>query len=272
MKGKASMRRLEGMVAVVTGGASGVGRATALRFAREGAAGVVLFDRDAERVAAVAAEVAALGAEVREVVGDVVSPEDCARAVAAGTDVAGHLDVLVSNAGADSTVAFLDLTLEEWRRVVDVNLTASFVLGQLAARAMVESGRGGSILYTASISGLAASQGDAHYGVSKAGIISLVKTMAIELVEHGIRVNAVSPGPLDTPLSLALLGSEEAMQRAREHWPMVPMDRLGHPDEIAAAFAYLASADAAYTTGQNLVIDGGLTTNVYPLADELVPE
>jgi glucose 1-dehydrogenase len=96
--------------------------------------------------------------------------------------------------------------------------------------------------------------------------------MAMELVGHNIRVNAVSPGPLDTPLSLALLGSEEAMQKAREHWPMVPMDRLGHPDEIAAAFAYLASSDAGYTTGQNLIVDGGLTTNAYPLADELVPE
>ena len=93
--------------------------------------------------------------------------------------------------------------------------------------------------------------------------------MAIELVEHDIRVNCVSPGPLDTPMSLALLGSEEAMEAARQSWPIVPMNRLGLPTEIAGTYAYLASADGAYTTGQNIVVDGGMTTNVFPVADEL---
>lgn len=265
-------RRLEGLAALVTGGASGVGRATALRFAAEGAAAVTLFDLDANGLERVIEEVSAHGAKAVAVAGNVTSPDDCQRAVQAARAPTGRLDILVSNAGTDLTVPFLDLSLEEWCRVIEVNLTASFVLGQLAAREMVRSGAGGSILYTASISGVAASQGDAHYGVSKAGIISLVKTMAIELVDRGIRVNAVSPGPLDTPLSLALLGSEEALDRARNHWPMVPMNRLGKAEEIAAAYAYLASADGAYTTGQNLIIDGGLTTNVYPLADELAHE
>lgn len=263
------MRRLEGVSALVTGGASGIGRSTAHRFAQEGAAHVTLFDLDAERLEVVAEEVRDLGADPHTVVGDVSRPEDCQRAVDTTVETGGRIDILVSNAGADATVPFLELSLEEWNRVMDVNLTASFLLGQYAARAMVAAGSGGSILYTASISGVAASEGDAHYGVSKAGIISLVKTMAIELVGHGIRVNAVSPGPLDTPLSLALLGSEEALQAARESWPMVPMDRLGKPEEIAATFAYLASADGGYTTGQNIVVDGGLTTSVYPLADEL---
>jgi NAD(P)-dependent dehydrogenase (short-subunit alcohol dehydrogenase family) len=265
-------RRLEGLAALVTGGASGVGRATALRFASEGAAAVTLFDLDADGLQRVVEEVSAHGAKTVAVAGNVSSPDDCQRAVQAARAPTGRLDILVSNAGTDLTVPFLELSLEEWRRVIEVNLTASFVLGQLAAREMVRSGVGGSILYTASISGVAASQGDAHDGVSKAGIISLVKTMAIELVDKGIRVNAVSPGPLDTPLSLALLGSEEALDRARNHWPMVPMNRLGKAEEIAAAYAYLASADGAYTTGQNLIIDGGLTANVYPLADELAHE
>ena len=263
------MRRLESVSALITGGASGVGRATAHRFAHEGAARITLFDKDAERITVVAAELAEIGAEPRSVVGDVSRPEDCQRAVDEAVRGDGRLDVLVSNAGADSMHPFLELELAEWHRVMDVNLTASFVLGQAAARAMVAAGNGGTILYTASISGVFASTGDAHYGASKAGIISLVKTMAIELVEHNIRVNCVSPGPLDTPLSLALLGSEEAMQAARESWPMVPMDRLGLPEEIAGTYAYLVSADGAYTTGQNIVVDGGLTANVYPLADEL---
>ena len=202
-------------------------------------------------------------------VGDVTSVDDCQTAVDLVRSQAGRLDVLVSNVGADLTVPFLEMTLEEWDRVVNINLRASFVLGQIAARSMVADGRGGVILYTASICALGASTEDAHYGASKAGIVNLAKTMAIELVRHGIRVNSISPGPLDTPMSLALLGSEEAMQLAREHWPLVPMGRLGHPDEIAAGFAYLASDDAAYVTGHNLVIDGGLTAQAYSIPEDL---
>ena len=269
MEENSSVKRLEGLSALISGGASGVGRATAHRFAQEGAARVTLFDKDAERITDVAAELADLGTEPRTVVGDVSNPPDCQRAVDEAARGDGRLDVLVSNAGADSIHDFLELELDEWYRIMDINLTASFVLGQAAARAMVAAGNGGTILYTASISGVAASTGDAHYGVSKAGIISLVKTMAIELVEHNITVNCVSPGPLDTPMSLALLGSEEAMQAARESWPIVPMNRLGSPTEIAGTYAYLASADGAYTTGQNIVVDGGMTTNVFPVADEL---
>ena len=193
------MRRLERLSALISGGASGVGRATAHRFAQEGAARITLFDKDAERIAEVAAEVADIGAEPRTVVGDVASPPDCQRAVDEAVRGDGRLDVLVSNAGADSIHPFLELELDEWHRIMDINLTASFVLGQAAARAMVAAGNGGTILYTASISGVAASTGDAHYGVSKAGIISLVKTMAIELVEHNITVNCVSPGPARHP-------------------------------------------------------------------------
>jgi NAD(P)-dependent dehydrogenase (short-subunit alcohol dehydrogenase family) len=166
-------------------------------------------------------------------------------------------------------VPFLEMTESEWDRVLAVMLRASFVLGQLAAKAMVADGRGGSINYTASISAMGASVEYAHYGAAKAGMVNLAKTMALELVQYRIRVNTVSPGPLDTPQSLAVLGSEEAMQRAREHWPLVPMGRLGLPEEIAAAYAYLASDDAAYVTGHNLVVDGGTTAHAYSIPEEL---
>jgi 3-oxoacyl-[acyl-carrier protein] reductase len=255
--------RLTGRSALITGGGSGVGRATAIRFAREGVSTLGLLDRDESALAVTRAEVEALGATVLALPGDVTSRPRCQSAVDAVVDASGRLDILVSNAGADGDAPFLEMTDEEWHRVIDVNLTASFVLGQVAARAMVADGGGGVILYTASISGLGASDGDAHYGVSKAGIINLVQTMAIELVSHRIRVNCVSPGPLDTPLSRALLGSDEAMEAARAHYPLVPMGRLGLPEEIAAAYAYLASDDAAYTTGQNLVIDGGNEATVF---------
>jgi len=255
--------RLTGKSALITGGGSGVGRATAIRFAREGATTLGLFDRDSAALESVAEEIRALGALPIPLVGDVTSRANCQAAADAVINSHGRIDILVSNAGADGDAPFLEMTDEEWQRVIDVNLTASFVLGQIAARAMVADGLGGCILYTASISGMGASDGDAHYGVSKAGIINLVQTMAIELVAHRIRVNCVSPGPLDTPLSRALLGSDEAMDAARAHYPLVPMARLGKPEEIAAAYAYLASDDAGYTTGQNLVIDGGNHATVF---------
>jgi NAD(P)-dependent dehydrogenase (short-subunit alcohol dehydrogenase family) len=265
-------RRLEGRSAVITGGASGVGRATAKRFAEEGADTICLFDLNEKNLAVVASEVEERGAKAISFVGDVTSAVQCQEAVDATVDASGRLDALVSNAPAHSSSPFLEMTLEEWDRVLAVNLRASFVIGQIVARAMVASGQGGSILYTASVSAIGASIDYAHYGASKAGIVNLTKTMALELVGHKIRVNAVSPGPLDTPQSLAVLGSEEAMQRAREHWPLVPMDRLGLPEEIAAAFAYLASDDAAYVTGHNLVVDGGLTAHAYSIPEELLAQ
>jgi NAD(P)-dependent dehydrogenase (short-subunit alcohol dehydrogenase family) len=264
-----SCRRLEGKSALITGAASGVGRATAKRFAAEGATPVCLFDLHAGNLAATAAEVTELGAKVIEFPGDVTSDEQCRQAVERVVTAAGGLDILVSNAPAHSAAPFLEMSTQEWDRVLQVNLRASFVLGQAAARAMV-AGRPGVILYTASVSSMGASKEYAHYGASKAGIVNLAQTMALELVQYGIRVNAVSPGPLDTPQSLAVLGSEAALDRARKSWPLVPMNRLGKPEEIAAAFAYLASEDGAYITGLNLVVDGGLTAHAYSIPEELM--
>jgi NAD(P)-dependent dehydrogenase (short-subunit alcohol dehydrogenase family) len=265
-------RRLEGKSALITGAASGVGRATAKRFAEEGSTALCLFDRDPDTLKQVVGEVEAAGTQAVPFVGDVTSAEDCQTAADLLISAAGRLDILVSNVGADLVVPFLEMSIDEWDRVIGINLRASFILGQIAARAMVSDSRGGVILYTASICALGASAEDAHYGASKAGIVNLAKTMAIELVGKGIRVNTVSPGPLDTPMSLALLGSEEAMQSAREDWPLVPMRRLGKPEEIAASFAYLASDDAAYVTGHNLVVDGGLTAQAYSIPDELIAQ
>jgi 3-oxoacyl-[acyl-carrier protein] reductase len=160
------------------------------------------------------------------------------------------------------------MSRDEWDRVLRINLRASFVLGQLVGRVMSDQGSG-SIMYTSSVSSLGASMEYAHYGASKAGIANLVQTMALELVGYGVRVNAVSPGPLDTPQSRDVLGSDEAMERARESWPLVPMNRLGSPEEVAAAYAFLASSDASYVTGINLVVDGGLTAHAYSIPEEL---
>jgi glucose 1-dehydrogenase len=266
-----SCERLTGKSALITGGASGVGRSTAYRFGLEGATTLVLMDRDGPALERTVGDVAAAtGARVVGFEGDVSADDDCRSAVDAAVDLGGALDILVSNAPAHSSAPFLELEVAEWDRTMRVMLRGSFVLGQLAARAMVEHGTRGVILYTASVSSLGASISYAHYGAAKAGMVNLAQTMAIELVDHGIRVNAVSPGPLDTPQSRDVLGSDEAMEAARRYWPLVPMKRLGHPDEIAATFAFLASDDGGYITGQNIVVDGGLRAHSYSIPEELI--
>jgi NAD(P)-dependent dehydrogenase (short-subunit alcohol dehydrogenase family) len=177
------------------------------------------------------------------------------------------LDVVVSNAAAWTQEPFLELKDESWQRVIAVNLTASFVVGQRAARAMVASGRGGVILYTASISSLGGSPAFSHYNAAKAGTANLVRTMALELVGHGIRVNCISPGPSDTQQSVDLVGAELMEKWRSEGFPVVPMKRLGKAEEMAAAFSFLASDDAAYITGVNLVVDGGLTAHAYSVPE-----
>ena len=156
---------------------------------------------------------------------------------------------------------------ESWLKVIGVDLTASFVVGQRAARAMVEQGTGGVILFTASISSLGGATSFVHYGAAKAGTANLVKTMALELVKYGIRVNCISPGPSDTQQSVDLVGQELMDKWRREGFPVVPMGRLGSPEDMAAAFSFLASDDAAYITGVNLVVDGGLTAHTYKVPE-----
>jgi 3-oxoacyl-[acyl-carrier protein] reductase len=181
---------------------------------------------------------------------------------------AGRLDVVVSNAAAWTQEPFLELKDESWLKVIGVNLTASFIVGQRAARCMIEDGRPGVILYTTSVSSLGGSPEFSHYNAAKAGTANLVKTMALELVGHGIRVNCVSPGPSDTQQSVDLVG-EDLMERWRdEGFPVVPMGRLGAADDMAAAFSFLASDDAAYITGVNLVVDGGLTAHAYTVPSQ----
>jgi NAD(P)-dependent dehydrogenase (short-subunit alcohol dehydrogenase family) len=260
--------RHRGKVVLVTGGGSGMGRETALRFAREGAERIYLVDHFADRLERVAAELRELGVYAGPIEAELAEVAECDRAVREAYEDAGRLDVVISNAAAWTEEPFLELKDESWHKVIAVILTASFVVGQRAARAMVEQGNGGSILYTASISALGASPLFAPYSAAKAGVVNLVKCMAIELVGHGIRVNSISPGPTDTQQSVDLVG-EEQMQRWREEgFPVVPIGRLGYASDMAAAFSFLASDDAAYITGVNLVIDGGLTAHAYSVPEQ----
>lgn len=255
--------RHAGKIVLITGGGSGFGRETAVRFAREGAEGVYIVDHFADRLDSVASEVEEMGARAGKIQAELADVAECERAVREAYEDAGRLDVVVSNAAAWTKEPFLELTDESWQGVIAVNLTASFVVGQRAARAMIERGRGGVILYTASISSLGGSPDFSHYNAAKAGTANLVKTMALELVGHGIRVNCISPGPSDTQQSVDLVGEELMEKWRREGFPVVPMGRLGRPQDMAAAFSFLASDEAAYITGINLVIDGGLTAHAY---------
>jgi NAD(P)-dependent dehydrogenase (short-subunit alcohol dehydrogenase family) len=260
--------RLGGKTAVITGGGSGFGRATARRFAEEGAARIVLADIRQDSAERVKEEVEELGAQALAIQCDVGSVENCERLVAETLDfVDGKLDIVVSNAAPfHPPLPFLEFPDDVWFSDLAINLTASYVLGQRFARAMARTG-GGSILYTTSINAKGAGAEFASYCATKAGMVGLIQVMAVELAKHNIRVNGVGPGPADTPRSVQLVG-EETMEQFRKRFPVVPMGRLASADDIANAFLYLASDEASYVTGQNLMVCGGVTAYVYNVPED----
>ena len=243
--------RLDGRVAIVTGAARGIGRAIAARLHEDGAH-VTFADLDPDEAEAAVraidpdgARAAAHPVEVR----DRASVEALVEAVVARQ---GGLDIMVPNAGIMDRMPFLEMTDEFWHRVLGINLYGAYLCGQAAARRMVAQGRGGRIVNIASNSGIFGGRGRAAYGASKAGIINLTQTMAIELAEHGITVNAVAPGPTKT-----------GPHMPEEPWPSVrarmPLARFGRPEEIAAVAAFLASEEASFVTGHTYAADGGYT-------------
>jgi NAD(P)-dependent dehydrogenase (short-subunit alcohol dehydrogenase family) len=258
------LKRLQGKNALITGAGSGVGRATALRFVEEGASHIFILDRREERVNRVVGEIQAVGGKATGILADVSNRDDLKRAIEMVASADGRLDILIGNAPAWTQEPFLEMKWESWDYVTNVILTASFILGQLAARLMKDHG-GGAIAYTSSIDYKGAAPHFSHYGVAKAAIVNLVQNMAFELGPYNIRVNCVSPGPLDTQQSVDIVG-EEVMVKFRKYFSPVPLGhKLGTAEDIAAAFAYLSSNDAAYVTGQNIVVDGGLTTLAYTI-------
>jgi NAD(P)-dependent dehydrogenase (short-subunit alcohol dehydrogenase family) len=246
-------RGLKSKVAIVTGAASGIGLAIAARLAEDGAV-VTIADLDLAGAERARNELAARGASACAFKADVASADEVSALVAGTLAAFGRLDIMVCNAGIGGIHPFLEEPREHWDKVMAVNLTGVFLCGQAAARVMAAQGAG-RIINIASISGIRAGVGRAAYGTSKAAVIHLTKQMALELGPHGITVNAIAPGPVDTPL----VKRDHTPGTRAAYQAMIPLARYGTPAEIADAAAFLASDEASYINGQTLAVDGGFS-------------
>ena len=247
--------RFQDQGVLVTGAGSGIGREVCLQFAAEGAV-VAASDIDLATAERTAAEIAKQGGEAHPFALDVRDPAAVAAVVDGAAEALGRLDVLVNSAGIREIVPVLDLSHEEWCRVIDINITGVFLCSQAFGRHLVAAGKGGAIVNLASTLGVVAAPNRAAYTASKHAVVGLTKEMAMEFGERGIRVNAVGPGVIRTPLTERYFQDAEYAERIRD---LHAMHRWGEPIEIARAILFLASADASFCTGTTLVVDGGWT-------------
>jgi dihydroanticapsin dehydrogenase len=250
--------RLQGKRTVITGAGNGIGRATALAFAREGAR-LLLADIDEDAVSVTTSDAAAAGVDVHAATADVSRSDDVADLFEAARDRLGGLDVILNIAGVLRAGNAVDISDEDWERVFDVNLRSCLLTARHGVPLLREAG-GGSIVCTGSVAGIIGVPGAAAYAAAKAAVVMFAKSLAKELVADGIRVNAVCPGWVDTPFNdpiVAVMGGRAVQDQAVES--AVPMKRQGWPEEIAPAYVYLASDEAAYVTAKAMVVDGGAT-------------
>ncbi|MBT2301898.1 SDR family oxidoreductase [Variovorax paradoxus] len=249
---------MPGKACLITAAASGIGRAGCELFAREGAR-VVAVDCDAARLHYVVAGIRATGGEARGVVADLLDPAACQRAAQEAASLLGGIDVVWNHAGMSSTRTLDALDLDDYGRCMDLNVRSAMVVTAAALPYLRRQG-GGSVVLTASVAGLIGLPESPAYNAAKAAVLGLMRSLAIRHARDGIRVNAVCPGPIDTPMLQGYLGTsegDEGKARLRRALAPVPMRRLGRPEEVAHAALWLASGDASYVTGVALPVDGG---------------
>jgi NAD(P)-dependent dehydrogenase (short-subunit alcohol dehydrogenase family) len=250
--------RFQGQVVAITGAAAGIGEAAARAFAHEGAS-VVLVDRDAQDGARIVQDLQQAGLSSLLVVTDISKEDDIRAMIERVVAEWGRLDVLVNNAGIYVQGDVVQTAPEDWDRIIGVNLTGAYLCTHYAVPLMIKGG-GGVIVNVASEAGLVGIKGQVAYNVSKAGMIALTRSCAVDLAEHGVRVNCVCPGTTDTPLVRAAVNRTPDPVAARRRLESIrPLNRLGTPEEIASAILYLSSREAGYATGAILSIDGGYT-------------
>ena len=253
------MARFTDRAVLVTGAGSGIGRASALLFAREGAA-VAVVDRDAAGAEESAALIAAEGGRALALVADAGREADVTGCLAAAERTFGRLDAIHANAGiGGGTVPFTEQSVEQWEEVLRINLIGAFLAIKHGGPLLLRHG-GGAIVCTASVAGLRANAAGAAYSASKAGVISLVQTAADAFAGTGLRINAVCPGLIETGMTAGLFAAARAKGKEDRIGQLNPQRRAGAPEEIAAAAVFLASADASYVNGQALAVDGGLSS------------
>lgn len=254
--------QLENKVAVVTGASSGIGRAIALTFAREGAAVTVDYVNDPENAEAVVAKIEDAGGKALAVRADVAVQEDVENLVHKTVEGFGQLDIMVNNAGVEHQMPFLETPLEVWNKVIAVNLTGPWLGCQAAARRMVEQGRPGRIINISSIHEERSMPTNSPYCAAKGGLRMLMRTIALELAPYDITVNNIAPGAIETPMDAEL---EERPDQMKQLLSEIPLSRMGKPEEVADLALYLASDASAYVTASTFFIDGGLSRHTSSL-------
>ena len=247
--------------ALVTGGGRGIGRSISLRLAREGCSVVINYVKNRQKAEETAKEIKKSGHPVHVVRADVAKTGDAKRLIENAYEKLGGLDLLVNNAAVSFFQAWDEISEETWDRTIDTNLKGAFFCSKYAAEKMIASGNGGSIVNISSTNGRVAEADVLHYNASKGGLEMLTKSLAIELAPYGIRVNAVSPGLIETEHAMAFLKDPAFREHYFHH---IPLGRFGSPDECTGAVVFFASEDSSYITGQSLVIDGGLIADQCP--------